>query len=290
MPPMNMAASFFEKVYGDHQLGASIAGTEESLGKITRRDLIKFYRTHYTGSRLIVSATGAVDHDEVVGQVERVLGKIPKGRKAPKRMKPRYRGFGHFQPRPAEQVHLFLGLPSSSYKDHRRFDSYIVNALLGGGMTSRLYQRVREKRGLVYSIYSYLQSFLDCGVLMIYAGTSPENAHDVVEIAMEEAGKLRKKPPGKKEIEMYRTQLEGQILLGSEDMENRMNSLGVNELVFQEYRPVDLVISEIQAVDETSVREYLNQYMKDQKFSFLGVGDLDAEQAHALLAKVKSGR
>lgn len=281
---------FFEKVYGDHPLGASIAGTEESLDKITRRALLQFYRDHYAGQRLIVSVAGAIDHDEVVDQVDRVLGKIRKSRKNLKRTKPRYRAFGHFQNRASEQVHLFMGLPSSSYKDPRRFDSYIVNALLGGGMTSRLYQRVREKRGLVYSIYSYLQSFLDCGTLITYAGTSPENCHDVVEIVMEETDKLRKKPPGKKEIEMYRTQLEGQILLGSEDMENRMNSLGVNELVFQEYRPVEKVISEIHAVDEGSVREYIHRYIRDQKFSFLGVGDLDAEQAHALLAKVKSGR
>lgn len=281
---------YFEKVYGDHPLGASIAGTEESLAKITRAQLMKFYREHYAGSRLIVSVAGAVDHDEVVEQVEKVLGKISKGKKAHKRTKPRYRGFGHFQNRASEQVHLFLGLPSSSYKDPRRFDSYIVNALLGGGMTSRLYQRVREKRGLVYSIYSYLQSFLDCGVLMIYAGTSPKNSSDVLEIAMEETDKLLKKAPGKNEIEMYRTQLEGQILLGSEDMENRMNSLGVNELVFGQYRPVDQVISEIHAVNEDSVREYLNRYIHRQKFSFLGVGDLDAQQAYALLAKVKASR
>jgi predicted Zn-dependent peptidase len=124
---------------------------------------------------------------------------------------------------------------------------------------------------------------------MIYAGTSPEEAGDVVQIVMEESDKLLRKPPGKNEIEMYRTQLEGQILLGSEDMENRMNSLGVNEMVFGEYRPVDKVISEIHEVDESSVREYLNYYTRDQNFSFLGVGDLDAEQAHALLAKVKAG-
>jgi predicted Zn-dependent peptidase len=281
---------YFEKVYGDHPIGAGIAGTEESLDKISRRDLVQFYRAHYGGSRLIVSVAGAVDHDEIVEQVEKALGKIPRGKKAPKRQKPRYRGFSHFQHRASEQVHLFMGLPSSSYKDPRRFDSYIVNALLGGGMTSRLYQRVREKRGLVYSIYSYLQSFLDCGVLMTYAGTSPENCGDVVEIVMEETDKLIKKPPGKKEIEMYRTQLEGQILLGSEDMENRMNSLGINELVFEQYRPVEKVISEIHAVNEDSVREYLHRYMRGQKFSFLGVGDLDAEQTHALLAKVKSSR
>jgi predicted Zn-dependent peptidase len=281
---------YFTKVYGSHAMGASIAGTEESLDKISRRDLVDYYRTHYCGSRLIVSVAGAVDHEEIVDQVEKALGKIPKGKKAPKREKPKYRGFAHFQHRPSEQVHLFLGLPSSSYKDPRRFDSYIVNALLGGGMTSRLYQRVREKRGLVYSVYSYLQTFLDCGLLITYAGASPENSLNVIDLIMEETDKLRKKTPSKNEIEMYRTQLEGQILLGSEDMENRMNSLGVNEMVFQQYRPLDLVISEIQAVDEASVRDYLKQYMKDQKYSFLAVGDLDAEQADRLLSKVKAGR
>ncbi len=278
---------FFEKVFGSHPLGAPIAGTSESLERLNRKDLISFFRSHYTGSKLIVSVAGAVDHDEVVEQVRKVLAKVETGRKTSRRHRPRYKSFSHFQHRPSEQVHLLLGLPSTSYRDPQRFDSYIVNAILGGGMTSRLYQRVREKRALVYSVYSYLQSFTDTGVLMIYAGASPKNCDAVLEIMLEECEKVRKKPPAKNEIEMYRTQLEGQILLGSEDMENRMNSLGVNEMVFGDYRPVDQVISEIHAVDEDSVVEYLDKYFHN-RFSILGVGDLDAGQAHSLLAKVKT--
>jgi predicted Zn-dependent peptidase len=278
---------FFEKVFGDHPLGAPIVGTSESLDLMRRRDVLSFYRGHYTGQRLVVSVAGPIDHEDVVEQVERAFRGIKRGRKSSQRTRPRYRSFVHFQNRPSEQVHLLVGLPSSSYKDPMRFDSYIVNALLGGGMTSRLYQRVREKRALVYSVYSYLQSFVDTGRWMIYAGASPKNSGAVLEIIMEESEKLSKKPPGKNEIEMYRTQLEGQILLGSEDMENRMNSLGVNELVFGEYRSVETVIDEIHAVSQTSVRDYLDKYFASGKFSFVGVGDLDAEQSRALMAKVK---
>lgn len=278
---------FFEKVYADHPLGAPIAGTTEALERMNRRDLVKFYQNFYVGSRLVVSAAGAVDHEEVVEQVERALSKVEKGRRSSRRSPPRFRRFGHFQHRPSEQVHLFFGMPSSSYRDPLRFDSYIVNALLGGGMTSRLYQRVREKRGLVYSVYSYLQSFVDTGLLMVYAGASPKNSGAVMEIVLEEVEKLIKKPPRKNEIGMYRTQLEGQILLGSEDMENRMNSLGINELVFESYRPVDQVIDEINLVDENSVENYLDRHFSKRKFSFLAVGDLDSDQSKSLLAKMK---
>lgn len=191
---------FFERVFGDHPLGAPIAGTIESLERITRKDLNKYYRDHYTGTKLIVSAAGAVDHDEVVEHVSRVLSKIEKGRRPPKRSKPRYRSIRHFQRRPSEQVHLLLGLPSCSFKEPGRFDSYVVNALLGGGMTSRLYQRVREKRGLVYSVYSYLQSFVDTGLLMIYAGASVKNSPAVLDIILEESDKLARKAPEKMKL------------------------------------------------------------------------------------------
>jgi predicted Zn-dependent peptidase len=279
---------FFEKVFGDHPLGAPITGTSESLEKMKRNEVLSFYRNHYTGSRLIVSVAGPIEHDDVLAQVEKALRGIEKGRKPAKRTKPRYRTFSGFQHRPSEQVHLLLGMPSCSYEDSMRFDSYIVNAILGGGMTSRLYQRVREKRGLVYSVYSYLQSFIDTGLLLIYAGASPKNSAAVLEIMMEESVKLRKKPPSANEIEMYRTQLAGQILLGSEDMENRMNSLGVNELVFEDYRPLDKVIAEIDAVNVRSVRDYLDKYFSQGRFSFMGVGDMDAEQSRQLMAMVKA--
>jgi predicted Zn-dependent peptidase len=278
---------YFEKVFAGDPLGAEIAGTPESLSKLKRKNLISYYHRHYTGCQLLVSAAGAVDHDDVVAKVKRALGDLDAGESVPKRLKPKYRSFEHFHQRPSEQVHLFFGMPSTSYKDPLRFDSYIVNALLGGGVTSRLYQRVREERGLVYAIYSFLQSFVDTGLLQIYAGSSAKNCLQVTDIILDETEKLRQKPPGKKEIAMYRTQLEGQILLGAEDMENRMNSLGVNEMVFGSYRPVEQVIEEIRSVNVDSVRRYLDGYFSEERLSFLGVGDLTSKQALALLAKVK---
>jgi predicted Zn-dependent peptidase len=279
---------FFEKVYEGHPLGPSIAGTSESLTKLKKSDLVEFYKKHYVGKKLTVSVAGAIDHDEVVEQVSKALGKIEAGDDGPKRTKAKFKYFEHFQPRASEQVHLFFAMPSSTFKDENRFDSYIVNALFGGGMTSRLYQRVREDNGLVYSVYSFLQSFFDTGLMMVYAGTSAKNAVQVTDMILEEAEKLRKKAPKEKEIAMYRTQLQGQILLGAEDMENRMSSLGVNEMIFGKYRPVSLVIDDIQKVTEDSVKRYLKDYFSE-RMAFLGVGDLKTKQSKALLAKVKAG-
>lgn len=279
---------FFEKVYRGHPIADSIAGTSESLQRLKRTQLVEYYQQNYTGSRLIVSAAGAIDHDEVVERVNKVIGKLDKGSGTSKRKKPKFRHFKHFQKRASEQVHLFFGIPSCTFRDPDRFNSYIVNSLLGGGMTSRLYQKVREDHGLVYSIYSFLQAFIDCGLLMLYAGTSPKNAGQVIDIILEEAERLSKNPPGPKEIQMYCTQLKGQILLGAEDMENRMNSLGVNEMVFGEYRPVAQVIHDIKSVNEDSVKKFITKYFRDESFSFLGVGDLEAKAASTLLAKIKT--
>jgi predicted Zn-dependent peptidase len=274
---------YLEKAYEGQDLAIPILGTEESLAELKRTDLVEHYKSMFRGQRMIVSVAGPVEHDQVVAQVEKVLSKLPKRTPELKQKTPRIRRVQEYIERPSEQAHLLVGLPSCSYKSNMRFESFVVNDLLGGGVTSRLYQKIREDKGLVYSVYSFLQSFVDSGLLLIYAGTGAENALDVLKIMKTELERLADKGIKPSELAMFKTQVKGQILLGAEDMENRMNSLGINEMVFGEYKPIDEVISEIDEVSVKSLKDYIKRYVNTDETSVMVMGELDPAEALKLL-------
>jgi predicted Zn-dependent peptidase len=274
---------YLEKVFAGHDLATPILGTEDTLKIMKRADLVTHYKNMFRGRRLIVSVAGPVEHEHVVEMVQKTLGKLPSRMPARKKRTPRLRRVQEYVERPSEQVHLLVGLPSCSYKSNLRFESFVVNDLLGGGVTSRLYQKIREDKGLVYSVYSFLQSFIDTGLLLIYAGTSNANALPVLKTIASEIERLKRTGIKHNELEMFKTQVKGQILLGAEDMENRMNSLGINEMVFNEYKPIDEVIHEINEVTVKSVREYLAKYVDSNEVSLMVMGDLKGSEALKLM-------
>lgn len=264
---------YFENAYVEHELGRPILGTQESLANISRQQIYDFYHHRYQGKNLIVSVAGDVDHQEIVDLVAKATPSKVKAFERPKRVKPKPKGFVQALAKNSEQVHMLLGYPSESFKGKRRFDSYIVNAWLGGGMTSRLYQVIREEKGWAYSVYSYLQSFTDSGLIMIYAGTSPKLYKKVKDLMLKEINNLVKQGVRKKDLDLYKTQVKGQILLGADDIENRMTSLGVNEMVFGRYRPVEYIIDEIDRVSRDSIQEYLEKYFTEKNLGILMLGD-----------------
>lgn len=265
---------FLGKAFEKHPLSREITGTKESLSKITRDNLFKYYKENYCGSRIVLAAAGSVNHEELVEMAEKALGHLPPGKVCERTAPGKMKSFSHFVPRPSEQVHLLYGLPSTNFLNEDRFDAYIFNCLIGGGVTSRLYQKVREKGGLVYSIYSYLQTFVESGLLLIYAGASEKTYVEVARLVHDELKRLSEQYPTIQEVEAFKKQIKGQILLGADDMENRMNSIGINEYVFGEYRSVERVIKEIDQVSVESVSRYIDKYVKNQPPSLLVMGDL----------------
>lgn len=262
---------FLQKSFHGHPLGRLILGTEASLNRMKIRDVMAYYQEHYEGRHLIVSAAGAVDHEAFASEVESRLGQKKKGRPLKRRTAPKMFGFTEGNDRPTEQLHLLMGVPCPSFRDPSRFASFLINAWLGGGMTSHLYQKVREKRGLVYSIYSALHTFTDGGMMNIGASAHPTKMPDVVEEVFSTMLKLREKGMSDREIHFYQRQIEGSLWLGAEDVENRMNSLAINEMVFQDYRPVDRVIQDINAVTGEDIRQSLKQWReKDLGVLFVG--------------------
>ena len=274
---------YFEDVYSGHNLGRSILGTPNSLAQISRKKLFDFYRERYRGENIVVAVAGHVNHDEIVETVDKKLGSRKSKVELARRKKPRLKKVRKVYKRPSEQAHILIGLPSTSYKDSSRFDAYVANAVLGGGMTSRVYQKIREKLGLAYSVYSYLHSYTDSGLLMLYAGTSLNQYGKVLDLLHKEFLKFREKGPTQKELKFYKQQVIGGIILGSDDIENRMNSLGVNEMVFNRYRPVDLVTQEIEKVTKESVMQYSEKYLDPSQLGISVMGDVDESLAQKLI-------
>lgn len=275
---------YFEHAYANHSLGRPILGTPESLNAMRRQDILKYYSANYRGGNLIVSVAGNVDHDEVVKIVEKGLGQPGRIRRNETRRRSRVKGFRHFVHRPSEQAHILLGLPSCDFSDDYRFESYVVSALLGGGMTSKLYQNIREKRGLAYSIYSYLVSFTDSGLITFYASTGNKNVKTVLKLIKQQIVALKRNGISAKDLNLYKTQVKGQILLGADDVENRMNSLAINEMIFGEYRAVDSVIADIEAISVKSVKSFLQKFIDEDRLGILLLGDFDRQEAEEILA------
>jgi predicted Zn-dependent peptidase len=253
---------FLERAYKGNPLGAPILGTEKALSAIRRQDVVHYYESRYVGRNILVSCAGNVEHEELIEEVVKHLGHKARGRSLNKRVTPHFRAFSEIMDKPTDQTHMLIGFPTGKYNDSLRFEAFIVNALLGGGMTSKLFQSVRERKGLTYSVYSSLNTFTDTGILMIYAGAELDNLKEVVKTILKSMREIKQRGVSTHHLKLFQTQVVGSILLGSEDVENRMTSLGINEMVLGRYKPVQEVIEEIQAVNKNSLAAYIEKYFQ----------------------------
>lgn len=279
--------SYFEKAYPDHPLGWMILGTEESIQNLKREEVYQWYKSTYLPENLIISVAGNVNHDKVVAAAEKYLGFMSKGKHSGRRREPSWKPWKHVDAQKnCEQVHVLMGFPGAEYGASDRFDAYILNTLLGGGMTSKLYQKIREENGWAYSVFSMLNTYTDCGAHLLYAATDDQLYTEVTEAFYSEINKVIKNKISKEELEYYRKQAKGQIIIASEDIESRMTSLAVNEMVFGEYKPVDSVINELDRVSVDSVNTYIDKWIRlDQAQCFI-FGDLDASKTQSWLEKL----
>lgn len=190
------------------------------------------------------------------------------------RVRPEAAAFREVIKRPSEQVHILIGHPTIDFRDQHRIEAIVVNTLLGGGMTSRLYQTVREEKGLVYTVFSQLTTHSDSGLNLIYAGTEPKHAPTVVELILKELRKLKKDGITQADLDLFKTQVKGSILLSADDVDNRMNSLAINEMMFGRYRSGDEVIADVERVSLDSVHEYIEMKFPIDKLGMLLMGAL----------------
>jgi predicted Zn-dependent peptidase len=252
---------FAETLFGDTPLGRSVLGTVESIEGLTRDDVHGWYRGRYTPPSIVVTAAGRVDHQQVLDLVTAAFGDRLSGdtRPAPLRT-----GDGVIDKpaRPAgliarrtEQTHLLLGTPAMGRLDERRYAGAVLDAAVGGGMSSRLFQEIREKRGLVYSVGSALSHYAGAGSFSVYAGCSKKRVPEVLRLIRAELDRVAAEGITAEEVARSRGQLKGGLVLGLEDTGSRMSRLGKSELSYGEYLPVREVLARLEAVDEAQVRD-----------------------------------
>src|SRR5580693_5169256 len=264
-PSDTVHEAFVGQLFGDTPLGRPILGTVDSINAITQAQIAEHYRARYTPDNLVVAAAGNLDHDEVAAHVQRAFGPALAAGRAP--AAPRLAGPGTGVPdaaadgtgirlvsRPLEQANLVLGCAALRRTDDRRFALGVLNAALGGGMSSRLFQEVREKRGLAYSVYSFTTQHADSGIWGIYAGCLPSKADEVLSICSAEVAKVIESGLTDAELERGKGQVRGGIVLGLEDPSSRMTRLGKSELVYPGLEPVDDVLTAIEAVTHDDIR------------------------------------
>lgn len=242
---------FQETAYPDQAMGRPILGTSDLVRNMPRDALIGFMKERYQAGNMVFVATGAVDHDEIVERAQRDFGDLTN--EALKPQEPaRYAGGDFREERDCEQVHLKLGFPGVAYGADDHFDFAVLSNILGGGMSSRLFQEVREKRGLVYSVYAYASAFADAGLFGIYAGTGPDEVVELMPVICDELAKLPETIDGG-EVERARAQLKASLLMGMESTGNRADQLGNQMLVYGRPWGMDELIEKIDAVTEDSL-------------------------------------
>ncbi|MGW7434306.1 M16 family metallopeptidase [Streptomyces sp. NPDC054861] len=280
---------FAQTMFGDTPLGRPVLGTVDTINALDRGRIARFYKKHYDPTHLVVAAAGNVDHATVVRQVRRAFEKagaltrtdaVPVG---PREGRRALRTAGRFEVvgRKTEQAHVVLGMPGLPRTDERRWALGVLNTALGGGMSSRLFQEVREKRGLAYSVYSYTSGFADCGLFGVYAGCRPSQVHDVLGICRTELDKVASEGLTDDEIGRAIGQLSGSTVLGLEDTGALMNRIGKSELCWGSQMSVDDMLTRIAAVTPDEVREVAREVL-GQRPSLSVIGPLKDKQAARL--------
>jgi predicted Zn-dependent peptidase len=264
-----------EVVWGNQHLGRSIAGTEETVGNIDRAAMVDYWRRNYSPSRLVAAAGGDVDHDEVVALSERFFGDLDEPANPNEttetvtdQREPRV----HLLERETEQAHLCIGLPALSYATERRYVQSTIEAVLSSGMSSRLFQEIREKRGLVYSVYGYFRPYFDIGQGVMYAGTDLERVEETVEALVAELRKLRDERVPEEELRRTKELRKGRLLMGFEDSRSVAAWIGSQEATYGEIKTPEEVMAKIEAVTAEDVQDLAQELFRPDLLSLALIG------------------
>lgn len=273
---------FAQSIWGKHPLGQSIAGEEEVIRNLTRQDIIDYIGNHYVSKNTVISVAGNLTHSDVIQDIERMFP--PKPLTPPRRLEdlPGIERPVYIKEKKTEQVHLCLGTRAYSRDHQDRYALTVLDSILGGGVSSRLFQRVREEKGLVYSVYSYYTSYNDTGAFAVYAGTSPENIEEVVEIVTEELFNVKREGVTRQELIRTKEQLKGNLMLSLESTSNRMSRLGKSELFFQRIIPIEEVVKNIDKVQLEDVKRVALELFRRDNLVLTAIGPIDDKIANKI--------
>jgi predicted Zn-dependent peptidase len=263
---------FSNHLWPDHPVGRPVMGTLESVSTISRDDIRAYLARAYLGPKIVVAAAGDVDHDALVDLMGPALAALPQGPLPQPAPPPKAATGRHLVSKSLEQTHLCLGTVFPGVLDEKRYAAALLNVILGGNMSSRLFQEIREKRGLAYSVYSFFSAYMDTGMLGVYAGVEPHQAAETIRLVAEELAKFRRGELAQTELRDAQEHLKGSIILGSESVDNRMTRLAKNEITY--HRPIDFdeVLAAVERVTVDEVVALAGQYLKPENLCLTALG------------------
>ena len=265
-----------EAVFSDHPLGRPVIGRAEVISSIGRRSISAYHRRAYVAGNVVLAAAGNLEHDRVLALLERAARQRvePPDRRVRVRS-PLVREPGpgmRFQQKDTEQFHVCLGAPGISRSDRRRFAASLLDAILGGSASSRLFQEIREKRGMAYTVYSFGSQYTDTGLVGIYVGTREENLSACLEVVSEQIAEIAAGNLRDRELHRAKENLKGRISLSMESTSSRMSRLGRSLITDTELLSLDRVIAEIDAVEPTALAELAGVLLAPGRLSAAGIG------------------
>jgi len=268
---------FTQNFWPRHPLGRPILGTIETVSSFTAQTTIGFHEMRFTPRNMIFSAAGNLTHDSFVALVERHFGGLAVSTHTALRQNPApatQASINLRNKKSLEQVQLCLGVPAPSVASPDRFTLYLLNTILGGGMSSRLFQTIREDAGLAYSIYSELASFRDTGSLCIYAGTSKDKTEKLIRLTLDELRRLKEVTITAEELQRAKDQMKGNMVLGLESSSSRMANLARQQMYFQRFFSVDEVVAGVEAVTAEGVQSMARELFQPQALALTLLGNL----------------
>jgi predicted Zn-dependent peptidase len=267
---------FTQGFWPDHPLGRPIIGTPETVRSFDSEALIGYYRSWFAPDRLVLTAAGNVSHERVLELANREFSSLRAVGPVPEALPPQTGAPIRLEPkRDLEQVHLCIGVPSYPLAHEGRFAVAVLNNLLGGGMSSRLFQNIREKRGLAYAVFSETTPYSDTGMLSIYAGTALETAGEVVDLVVKEFRSLKECLVPEEELRRAKDHLKGSLMLSLESTSSRMSNLARQELYFERFYTLDEILDSIEAVTREQVQAIARDFFRPDQIAVTVLGPIN---------------
>jgi predicted Zn-dependent peptidase len=267
---------FSSNFWKDHPIGKPILGTRDTVKGFKREMVAAYYGECYAPSNLTITAAGNLTHERMVGLAEEKFGSRPPGPSQPAERPPStHARIAIRNKKELEQVHVCLGVPSYPLSHENRFACYVLNTLLGGGMSSRLFQNIREKLGLAYSVFSELSPYRDTGCLAVYAGTSLESARRVVECILTEFCQLKQAPVPEDELRRAKDYMKGSLMLSLESTGSRMANLARQEMYFGRFFSLDELLESIERITAADVQSIAQTFFEPRQIALTVLGSLD---------------
>ena len=269
-----------EATFGNHPLGRPVIGRAEVISTVSRRSLAAYHRSMYVPGNVVVSAAGNLKHEELQRLLLKAQRKaVESVRKGPRVRPPLVKAPEpslRFQRKDTEQYHVCIAAPGISRSDKRRFAASLLDGILGGSASSRLFQEIREKRGMAYAVYSFASQYTDTGQVGIYIGTREDNLSTCLEIASEQIGEIASGNVRREELARAKENLKGRIMLSMESTANRMSRLGKSLITDTELLSIERIVAEIEAVEADALAELAGVLLAPEKLSAAGIGPDEA--------------